>query len=103
MTTQFIHLEIGERFFDPVYECDFIKVSETMASKCGSNPEELFFGPTDEVEPENGDWFDSDAPTPEDDYNMYGRDDMDGDFDSGMASAGYGTDEDYNHYDYNDE
>jgi hypothetical protein len=24
---------------------------------------------------------------------------MDGDFDSGMASAGFGTDEDYNYYD----
>jgi hypothetical protein len=28
---------------------------------------------------------------------------MDGDFDSAMASAGHGTDEDYNHYDYGDE
>lgn len=28
---------------------------------------------------------------------------MDGDFDSGMASAGLGTDEDYNHYDYSDD
>jgi hypothetical protein len=26
--------------------------------------------------------------------------DMDGDFDSAMASAGFGTDEDYNHYEY---
>jgi hypothetical protein len=25
---------------------------------------------------------------------------MDGDFDSAMASAGWGTDEDYNHYEY---
>lgn len=31
------------------------------------------------------------------------REDMDGDFDSGMASAGLGTDEDYNHYDYGDD
>ena len=30
------------------------------------------------------------------------NEDMDGDFDSGMASAGFGTDEDYNHYDYGD-
>ena len=30
----------------------------------------------------------------DDDYN----DMMDGDFDSGMASAGYGTDEDYGYY-----
>jgi hypothetical protein len=28
---------------------------------------------------------------------------LDGDFDSAMASAGLGTDEDYNHYDYGDE
>ena len=33
----------------------------------------------------------------------YGYDDsMDGDFDSGMASAGFGTDEDYNHYEYDE-
>lgn len=31
------------------------------------------------------------------------NEDMDGDFDSGMASAGLGTDEDYNHYDYGDD
>jgi hypothetical protein len=30
-------------------------------------------------------------------------DSMDGDFDSAMASAGHGMDEDYNHYDYGDE
>jgi len=30
-------------------------------------------------------------------------DSMDGDFDSGMASAGMGTDEDYNHYGMDDE
>lgn len=30
------------------------------------------------------------------DYNP--ADDMDGDFDSAMASAGYGTDEDYGYY-----
>lgn len=28
---------------------------------------------------------------------------MDGDFDSAMASAGMGTDEDYNHYDYQED
>lgn len=27
-----------------------------------------------------------------------GNEDMDGDFDSAMTSAGFGTDEDYNHY-----
>jgi hypothetical protein len=30
-------------------------------------------------------------------------DDMDGDFDSGMASAGFGTDEDYNYFPMGDE
>lgn len=29
-------------------------------------------------------------------------DSMDGDFDSGMASAGFGMDEDYNHYSYDE-
>lgn len=33
------------------------------------------------------------------DFNDY-DDSMDGDFDSGMASAGYGMDEDYGGYDY---
>lgn len=32
----------------------------------------------------------------EDEFN----DDMDGDMASGLASAGFGTDEDYNHFDY---
>tara|TARA_R100001510_G_C7645224_1_gene202613 strand:- start:412 stop:705 length:294 start_codon:yes stop_codon:yes gene_type:complete len=32
-----------------------------------------------------------------DDYDDY-DDSMDGDFDSGMASAGFGTDEDYGYY-----
>lgn len=34
--------------------------------------------------------------TGEADFN----DSVDGDFDSAMASAGFGTDEDYNHYEY---
>ena len=33
----------------------------------------------------------------EQDYDDY-DDSMDGDWDSGMASAGYGTDEDYGYY-----
>ena len=33
----------------------------------------------------------------QDDERMYPGEDMDGDFDSGMASAGHGTDEDYEH------
>lgn len=32
------------------------------------------------------------------DADMLPGEDMDGDFDSGMASAGYGTDEDYGYY-----
>lgn len=44
------------------------------------------------------DWEDDDR---DDDYD----DSMDGDWDSGMASAGFGTDEDYGHYgdDYGDD
>lgn len=34
------------------------------------------------------------------DYEPEFNEDMDGDFDSGMASAGFGTDEDYNHYEH---
>jgi hypothetical protein len=33
-----------------------------------------------------------------DDHDDYYDDSMDGDFDSGMASAGWGLDEDYGHY-----
>ena len=48
-------------------------------------------------------WDDDDCNTPanEGDYD----DSMDGDFDSAMSSAGYGTDEDYGDYgcDYGDE
>lgn len=38
----------------------------------------------------------------EEDDEMINADpgEMDGDFDSAMASAGFGTDEDYNHYEY---
>jgi hypothetical protein len=44
---------------------------------------------------ERGEDFEPDAYEPDES--------MDGDFDSAMASAGMGTDEDYNHYDYSDE
>lgn len=33
-----------------------------------------------------------------DDERMYPGEEMDGDFDSAMASAGFGTDEDYGYY-----
>lgn len=36
------------------------------------------------------------------DFDSYYEDDMDGDFDSGMASAGFGTDEDYGCYSSDD-
>ena len=39
----------------------------------------------------------------EDEQDDEPDDSMDGDFDSGMRDAGFGTDEDYNHYDYGDE
>lgn len=43
--------------------------------------------------PEEEDYFDG----PED-WDDEPEDSMDGDFDSGMASAGHGTDEDYDHW-----
>ena len=49
---------------------------------------------------EDDEWIDVDGGVSEDDYY---DDSMDGDFDSAMASAGFGTDEDYGLYDdYND-
>ena len=39
--------------------------------------------------------FDVDSDTGEGDERSYPGEDMDGDFDSAMASAGYGTSEDY--------
>jgi hypothetical protein len=39
----------------------------------------------------------------EEDNRMFPGEEMDGDFDSGMASAGYGTDEDYGYYGGNEE
>ena len=42
---------------------------------------------------------DCDMPSREDDYD----DSMDGDFDSAMTSAGFGTDEDYGDYGYDDD
>lgn len=41
------------------------------------------------------DEFDDDEA---DDFDDEPDESMDGDFDSGMASAGFGTDEDYNHW-----
>lgn len=37
------------------------------------------------------------------DMNSEPQDNMDGDFDSAMTSAGYGTDEDYGYYGNNEE
>lgn len=45
---------------------------------------------------EDDEWIDVDGGVSEDDYY---DDSMDGDFDSAMASAGFGTDEDYGLYD----
>jgi hypothetical protein len=47
-------------------------------------------------------WDFVDTSVEDDEPNDEPNEDMDGDFDSGMASAGFGTDEDYNHYDYGD-
>lgn len=49
---------------------------------------------------EDDEWIDVDGGVSEDDYY---DESMDGDFDSAMASAGFGTDEDYGLFDdYND-
>ena len=45
---------------------------------------------------EDDEWIDVDGGVSEDDYY---DESMDGDFDSAMASAGFGTDEDYGLYD----
>lgn len=52
----------------------------------------------DECEAEFNEELDFDR----EDFYLPGED-MDGDFDSAMESAGMGTDEDYNHYDYGDD
>jgi len=46
-------------------------------------------------------WVDDPGPDPEneDNYESDPPDDMDGDHESGLASAGFGTDEDYGRFD----
>ena len=54
---------------------------------------------------EDDEWIDVDGGISEECYveDDYYDDSMDGDFDSAMSSAGFGTDEDYGMYDdYND-
>lgn len=62
-----------------------------------SDPLDRFDAQTDgnsyEGDEDDDDWHHEDYE--DDDYD----DRMDGDFDSGMASAGFGTDEDYGSYD----
>lgn len=48
----------------------------------------------DDFDGEDGDYLDYDAYLDEYDYD----DSMDGDHESGLASAGFGTDEDYGYY-----
>lgn len=44
-------------------------------------------------------WANSQVGNDAEEFELSGyNEDMDGDFDSGMASAGHGTDEDYGHY-----
>lgn len=58
----------------------------TIMSSLGSEYEEFNYGPDEFVDYDNY-WN-------EEDWD----DDMDGDLESGLASAGFGTDEDYEHY-----
>jgi hypothetical protein len=50
------------------------------------------------VEQYNDEMYGDDDSGFDDDYEPLPQEDMDGDFDSGMASAGFGTDEDYGYY-----
>jgi len=69
-------VELGQ--FQTVYECVRKMVDTIMAEKIEGLCEIV----EDELAPEPDDFDDS----------------MDGDFDSGMASAGFGTDEDYGYF-----
>lgn len=55
---------------------------------------DMFDDMDDDFDPE----FDNVDDFDDDDYRDDVDESMDGDFDSGMASAGYGTDEDYGYY-----
>ena len=54
----------------------------------------------DEFDDECDEFEDDDEFDEDEEFDDEPNDSMDGDFDSCMSSAGYGMDEDYNHYDY---
>lgn len=59
----------------------------------------LYGPPENELDDAPDGWGDEDYDDDEEEEDFDGPDDsMDGDFDSGMSSAGFGTDEDYDHY-----
>ena len=62
-----------------------------------SHPDPLY-DPDNSLEDDDMYYHDDTADALYDDHNDFYNDSMDGDHDSGMASAGWGTDEDYGHY-----
>lgn len=72
-----------------------------MVCTCGAKlPVDARYSICDACMDQDDDGYDYDR---EDDYFGDIDESMDGDFDSAMESAGFGTDEDYNHYDYGNE
>jgi hypothetical protein len=62
-----------------------------------SHPDPLY-DPENSYEDDDMDYHDDTNDPNYDDHNDFYNDSMDGDFDSAMASAGFGTDEDYGYY-----
>jgi hypothetical protein len=62
-----------------------------------SHPDPLF-DPDNSYEDDNMEYHDDTLDANYDDHDDFYADNMDGDFDSAMRDAGFGTDEDYGHY-----
>ncbi len=91
MEMQFADVPMGALFFDPESGEYFSRVSGGGIFQTGGNHFEDNFAPF-----APGDIVDT---VDEEEYNHDQPDDsMDGDFDSAMASAGLGTDEDYGYF-----
>lgn len=59
--------------------------------------DEMDFDEPDNVQPWEDDAYETSYPNEDGDVEPSGYEDMDGDHDSSMSSAGWGTDEDYGH------
>lgn len=62
-----------------------------------SHPDSCY-DPDNSYEDDDMDYYDDTVDTNYDDYDDFYDDSMDGDHDSAMTSAGWGTDEDYGYY-----